>query len=49
MMNAIKILPLLILDTVDPQVSLSAFAFIFSELVQYNQNRVTSVSDLEKK
>eukprot|EP01032_Pedospumella_encystans_P023805 gene23805-26942_t len=31
------------------EVSLSAFAFIFSELVQYNQNRVTSVSDLEKK
>lgn len=31
------------------QVSVSAFAFLFSELVQYSQNRVTSVSDLEKR
>lgn len=31
------------------QVSLSAFAFLFSELVQYNQNRVSSIEDLEKK
>lgn len=31
------------------QVSLSAFAFLFSELVQYCQNRVESISDLEKK
>ena len=31
------------------QVSLSAFALLFSELVQYNQNRVTSVADLERK
>jgi trafficking protein particle complex subunit 5 len=30
-------------------VSLSAFAFLFSEIVQYFQNRVDSVSDLEKK
>lgn len=29
--------------------SLSAFAFLFSEIVQYYQNRVDSVSDLEKK
>ena len=28
---------------------MSAFAFLFSELVQYTQNRVTSVSDLEKR
>eukprot|EP01038_Epipyxis_sp_PR26KG_P010200 gene10200-13723_t len=31
------------------EISLSAFAFLFSELVQYNQNRVSSVVDLEKK
>lgn len=31
------------------EVSLSAFAFLFSELVQYNQNRVESVNDLEKR
>ena len=30
-------------------VSLSAFGFLFSEMVQYNQNRVSSTSDLEKK
>mmetsp|Transcript_21277 Transcript_21277/g.23112 ORF Transcript_21277/g.23112 Transcript_21277/m.23112 type:complete len:193 (+) Transcript_21277:55-633(+) len=31
------------------EVSLSAFAFLFSEVVQYTQNRVTSVADLEKR
>ena len=31
------------------QVSLSAFAFLFSELVQYNQSRVSSVTELERK
>jgi len=31
------------------EVSLSAFAFLFSELVQYNQNRVEDTIDLEKK
>ena len=31
------------------KVSLSAFSFLFSELVQYNQNRVDSIHDLEKK
>ena len=30
-------------------VSLSAFSLLFSELVQYCQNRVTSVSDLERR
>lgn len=30
-------------------VSLSAFAFLFSELVQYCQNRVSSISDLERR
>jgi hypothetical protein len=30
-------------------VSLSAFGFLFSEMVQYYQNRVSSTSDLEKK
>lgn len=31
------------------EVSLSSFAFLFSEFVQYHQNRVSSISDLEKK
>lgn len=31
------------------QVNLSAFAFLFSELVQFNQTRVTSVNDLEQR
>jgi len=30
-------------------VSLSAFAYLFSELVQYHQNKVTSISDLERR
>jgi hypothetical protein len=31
------------------QVSLSAFSFLFSEIVQYYQNRVLSIGDLERK
>lgn len=31
------------------EVSLSSFALLFSEIVQYNQNRVTSIGDLERK
>eukprot|EP01031_Cornospumella_fuschlensis_P034937 gene34937-42312_t len=31
------------------EVSLSSFAFLFSEIVQYYQNRVESIPDLEKK
>ena len=31
------------------QVSLSAFSFLFSEMVQYYQNRVLSIADLERK
>lgn len=31
------------------QVSLSAMAFLFSELVQYNQTRVNSITDLEQR
>mmetsp|Transcript_11736 Transcript_11736/g.17779 ORF Transcript_11736/g.17779 Transcript_11736/m.17779 type:complete len:194 (+) Transcript_11736:75-656(+) len=31
------------------EVSLSSFAFLFSEIVQYSQNRVTSIGDLERK
>lgn len=31
------------------QVSLSSFAFLFSEMVQYSQNRVSSIADLERK
>jgi hypothetical protein len=31
------------------QVSLSAFAFLFSELVQYNQSRVSNSNELERR
>ncbi len=31
------------------QVSLSAFAFLFSELVQYNQSRVSNINELERR
>lgn len=31
------------------QVSLSAFAFLFSEMVQYFQSRVQNISDLESR
>lgn len=31
------------------EVSMSSFSFLFSEIVQYSQNRVTSVADLERK
>jgi len=31
------------------EVSLSAFSFLFSEMVQYYQNRVLSIADLERK
>jgi Transport protein particle (TRAPP) component len=30
-------------------VSLSAFALLFSEMIQYSQNRVESISDLERR
>lgn len=32
-----------------PQVALSSFAYLFSELVQYCQSRVTNVGELERK
>lgn len=31
------------------EVSLSSFALLFSEIVQYSQNRVLSIGDLERK
>jgi len=31
------------------RVSLSAFAYMYSELVQYHQGRVASISDLERR
>ena len=31
------------------QVSLAAFAFLFSELVQYNQARVSNIGELERR
>eukprot|EP00978_Attheya_sp_CCMP212_P003548 scaffold7454_cov53-Attheya_sp.AAC.4 len=33
----------------DGNVSLSAFAYLYSELVQYHQGRVTSISELERR
>lgn len=33
----------------DMQVSLSAFSYLYSELVQYHQNRVDSISELERR
>jgi len=33
----------------DSNVSLSAFAYLYSELVQYHQNRVDSISELERR
>lgn len=32
-----------------PEVSASAFAYVYSELVQYHQNRVNSISELERR
>lgn len=32
-----------------PQVTLSAFAYLFSELVQYCQSRVSNISELERR
>ena len=31
------------------QVSMSAFAYLYSELVQYHQTRVSSISELEQR
>ncbi|KAI9117148.1 hypothetical protein K1719_011314 [Acacia pycnantha] len=31
------------------EVSLSAFAFLFSELVQYNQTQVDNIAELERR
>ena len=31
------------------QISLSSFAYLFSELVQYCQSRVSNIGDLERK
>lgn len=31
------------------QVSLSAFAFLFSEIVQYNQTQVDNIAELERR
>ena len=33
----------------EPVVSLSAFGYLFSEIVQYHQNRVDSISELERR
>jgi trafficking protein particle complex subunit 5 len=36
-------------STADQVVSTSAFAYLFSEIVQYHQNRVDSISELERR
>jgi len=36
-------------SSADQSVSLSAFALLFSEIVQYQQNRVDSISELERR
>lgn len=36
-------------SSTDSSVSLSAFAYLYSELVQYHQNRVDSISELERR
>ncbi|KAL7568527.1 hypothetical protein ACA910_002643 [Epithemia clementina (nom. ined.)] len=35
--------------TTDQSVSLSSFAYLYSEMVQYHQNRVDSISELERR
>lgn len=32
-----------------PQISLSAFAYLFSEMIQYNKDRVDSIAELENR
>lgn len=36
-------------STAEPSVSLSIFALLFSEMVQYHQNRVDSITELERR
>lgn len=36
-------------SSADSTVSLSSFAYLFSEMVQYHQNRVDSISELERR
>eukprot|EP00527_Entomoneis_sp_CCMP2396_P009754 CAMPEP_0198136402 /NCGR_PEP_ID=MMETSP1443-20131203/56_1 /TAXON_ID=186043 /ORGANISM="Entomoneis sp., Strain CCMP2396" /LENGTH=201 /DNA_ID=CAMNT_0043797617 /DNA_START=34 /DNA_END=636 /DNA_ORIENTATION=+ len=36
-------------SALDQSVSLSSFAYLFSEMVQYHQNRVDSISELERR
>jgi hypothetical protein len=49
MLIILIVLVLVFIFTSLQQVSLSAFALLFSEMIQYNQNRVESISDLERK
>lgn len=49
MIHSITYTTNLTLDGIVRQVSLSSFAFLFSEIVQYSQTRVSSIADLEKK
>jgi hypothetical protein len=45
----VSILDRPLIKATKPEVSLSAFALLISEIVQYQQNRVASVVDLGKK
>jgi hypothetical protein len=52
--NKVLTFPLCLLQsfrssTADQSVSLSAFAYLYSEMVQYHQNRVDSISELERR
>ena len=41
--------PLKAARAAEATVSLSSFAYLYSELVQYHQNRVDSISELERR
>lgn len=42
-------LGLFLLTTAFVQVSLSAFSFLFAEIIQYSHRKVTSIKDLERR
>lgn len=47
--TSVSILDKQIIKARTDQVSLSAFAYLYSELVQYHQSRVSSISELEQR
>jgi hypothetical protein len=48
-LSLLTLLTLIIVSSADQTVSLSAFSYLFSEIVQYHQNRVDSISELERR